>query len=173
MCDLHQDCKECIKQGLDKVFTLDHWKMQCQKMEDVANYERTKSKDWQNLVKRQSASLAEKDLRITSLENTQGMLERQLRKANAQIEKSRSAYAVQCAETMRWKQHLKDLKHEHSAQSQVIQQIVRDAQQIEGMQAILDRSVVVDPTLDLMSLFDIAANEYEAGRQSALDEEVV
>lgn len=171
MCDLHTDCAECIKQGLDKIFTLENWKVQCQKALDVADYERNKGKDWQNMAARQSVRLAEANTRIKSLENTQGMLERQLRKANAQIEKSRVAYSVQCAEISRWKQHVLELKEERSLNSDIIKQIVHDARQIDGMQAILDRSITVDPTENLMHLFNAVGSEYSASGPA--DEEVV
>ena len=167
MCDLHTDCKECIKQGLDKVFTLDHWKGQCKKALDVADYERSKGKDWQNMATRQAVLLVEKSKRITSLESVQLSLERQLRKANLQIEKSKDAYSRMCAESSKWKQQVKDLKVERAAIHKGVQGLCKDARlahnlSLQNMQAVLDRSITIDPSHNLMNLFNAVANEYEA-----------
>lgn len=162
MCDLHPDCKECIALGLKDAFTLSNMKVEVKKAEDVADYERGKARDFQNLVKRQAALLAEKETEIQKLQNMQKGFERQLRKDAVLLDRARETYSVQCAETARWKQHVLDLKMQVSSQSQAIAAIVRDQRQLDEMQTRIIADSVIDPACNLLTFFHSVGNEFEA-----------
>ena len=143
-------------------FTLANLNREVKKAEDVAAYERTKATDFQNIVKRQAVTLAEKETEIQRLLNVQKGFERQLRKDAVLLDRARETYSVQCAETARWKQHVLDLKNQLSSQSQEIAAIVRDQQLLDATQQRILADTLNDPSRDLLSLFTSVANEYEA-----------
>jgi SMC interacting uncharacterized protein involved in chromosome segregation len=142
--------------------TLADLKVELHKTLLVAEYERSKAREWHNVVKRQAVHIDEKDARIKSLENVQANFERQIRKAAVQLDKSRQAYSIQCDETSRWKQHVLDLKSQISSQSREMASIIEDQRRLDQMQEVINRSIAVDPTENLMSLFNAVSNEYEA-----------
>ena len=72
-----------------------------------------------------------------------------------------------CAESSKWKQQVKDLKVERAAIHKGVQGLCKDVRlahnlSLQNMQAVLDRSITIDPSHNLMNLFDAVANEYEA-----------
>ena len=162
MCDLHPECKECVALGMKDAFTLANLNREVKKAEDVAAYERTKATDFQNIVKRQAVTLAEKETEIQRLLNVQKGFERQLRKDAVLLDRARETYSVQCAETARWKQHVLDLKNQLSSQSQEIAAIVRDQQLLDATQQRILADTLNDPARDLLTFFTSVANEYEA-----------
>jgi SMC interacting uncharacterized protein involved in chromosome segregation len=162
MCDLHPDCKECIALGLKDAFTLSNMKVEVKKAEDVADYERSKARDYHNMVKRQAALLAEKETEIQKLQNMQKGFERQLRKDALLLDRARETYSVQCAETARWKQHVLDLKNQVSSQSQEIAAIVRDQRLLDETQMRILADAAHDPACDLLTYFHSVGNEFEA-----------
>lgn len=170
-CDLHPDCKECIALGLKDAFTLTNMAREVKKAEEVADYERGKARDFQNIVKRQAVTLSEKETEIQRLLNMQRGFERQLRKDAILLDRARETYSVQCAETARWKQHVLDLKNQLSSQSQEIAAIVRDQQLLDATQQRILSDAMNDPTRDLLSLFHSAGSEYGASIRE--DEETV
>jgi len=162
MCDLHPECKECVALGMQDAFMLANLNREVKKAEDVAAYERTKAADFQNIVKRQAVTLAEKETEIQRLLNVQKGFERQLRKDATLLDRARETYSVQCAETARWKQHVLDLKNQLSSQSQEIAAIVRDQQLLDATQQRILADTLNDPARDLLTFFHSVGNEYEA-----------
>jgi hypothetical protein len=157
--------------NIKDAFTLASMRREVKKAEDVAEYERNKASDMQNLVKRQAAVLSEKETEIQRLLNMQRGFERQLRKDAILLDRARETYSVQCAETARWKQHVLDLKNQVSSQSREIAAIIRDQRLLDATQARILADAVYDPARDLMTMFQSAGNEYQASQANMHEEE--